>query len=82
MLDEEKAAKQSQMLANIMFAGVVLVLFACAMFGTWTWLGSSELVPWPPIVMGGLSIVLWIVLIAVIVRGWRGIQRRKELENR
>jgi membrane protein YdbS with pleckstrin-like domain len=79
MVDEEKAARQSRVLANVIFGIAVVVIFACSMFTTWAWLFAQDTVPWPPIVLALAAITMWVVLVALLFRAWKQAQRRKQL---
>ena len=79
MVDEEKAARQSQALASVIFGVVVVVIFACSIFTTWTWLFARDTVPWPPIVLALAAITMWVVLVALLFRAWKQRQRRKQI---
>ncbi len=77
--DTEKADRESRLIAQIIFWVIILVLVAVAAFSTWAWLTRRDVGTFPPIFLAIVSVVLWVGIIGLLVKAYRGNEQRKRV---
>lgn len=77
--DTEKADKQSRRIAQAIFWVVFVLLVALASFGTWATFAKEDFGVFPPVFLGIMSVVLWIGIIGLAIKAYRGNEQRKRV---
>jgi predicted neutral ceramidase superfamily lipid hydrolase len=77
--DTDKADRQSRRMAQAVFWVILLLLVAVAVFSTWAWITRTDFGVFPPIFLAIISVILWVGIVALVVKAYRGNEQRKRV---
>jgi uncharacterized membrane protein len=77
--DTERADIRSRRIAQSIFWAILLLLVLVALFSTWAWFTRNDFGVFPPIFLAIVSVVLWVGIVALLIRAYRGNEQRKRV---